>query len=159
MKKQLTKKEEDFCRYYAKLRNSREAAALAGYAVFPAKAGEKLLARQDVKERIVRLSAQMQGVCDAAAGFRRLAFGSVADAVRLIDGERNDLDSLDLFMISDIKLPKGGGMEIKFFDRLKALENLALLEGADKSEGELLLYRALERSAELISGAEEQDED
>mgnify|MGYP006932865294 CR=1 FL=1 len=35
-----------------------------------------------------------------------------------------ELGSMDLFMISEIKKPKDGSLEIKFFDRLKALEKL-----------------------------------
>ena len=31
---------------------------------------------------------------------------------------------MDLFLVSEIKRPKDGSMEIKFFDRLKALEKL-----------------------------------
>lgn len=31
---------------------------------------------------------------------------------------------MDLFSVSEIKRPKDGSMEIKFFDRLKALEHL-----------------------------------
>ena len=85
---------------------------------------------------------------------RRLAFGSVSDAVRLLLHEAGDepldLDRLDLFLVSDIKRPKGGGMEIKFFDRQKALERLEELQ-AGTSDGALPFYRALERSAALFS--------
>ena len=87
----------------------------------------------------------------AKQGFRRLAFGSVADAIRLIDGERDNLDSMDLFMVSDIKLVKGGGMEVKFYDRQKALESLASLEQMTSADGSLPIYRALENSARVIA--------
>ena len=39
----------------------------------------------------------------------------------------------DLFNVAEIKRPKEGAMEIKFFDRLKALEKLENLKNADKS--------------------------
>ena len=58
----------------------------------------------------------------------RLAFGSVADAMKLMLCEESmsteEIERLDLFNVSDIKRPKGGGLEIKFFDRQKALERL-----------------------------------
>ena len=41
---------------------------------------------------------------------------------------------MDLYCISEIKRPKDGSMEIKFFDRLKALEKLTQESGADTEE-------------------------
>ena len=68
-------------------------------------------------------------------GLRRLAFGEIQDAVRLLYAPEEQilpaLGEMDLFNISEIKRPKGGGMEIKFFDRLKALEKLQALEAAE----------------------------
>ena len=55
------------------------------------------------------------------------------------------LGQMDLFMISEIKRPKDGAMEIKFFDRLKALEKLetrSLETGSADS-----LFDAIGRSA------------
>ena len=68
-------------------------------------------------------------------GLRHLAFGEIQDAVRLLYAPEEQilpaLGEMDLFNISEIKRPKGGGMEIKFFDRLKALEKLQALEAAE----------------------------
>ncbi len=151
MKDGLTKREKEFCRYFATLRNSREAAANAGYGVLSKLAGERLLTKKAVTDEIERITKQQENLTLAKAGFKRLAFGSIADAIRLIDGERDNLDSLDLFTVSDIKIVKGGGMEIKFFDRQKALESLAAIEEMSSQEGSLPLYRALESSARAIS--------
>lgn len=66
----------------------------------------------------------------AVTGYRRLAFGSAADAVSLLYREnpsREELADMDLFSVSEIKRPKDGAMELKFFDRAKALERLAEL--------------------------------
>ncbi|MFR7483143.1 MAG: terminase small subunit, partial [Eubacterium sp.] len=56
-------------------------------------------------------------------GLKRLAFGEIKDAVLLLFAQEGDilsqLPGLDLYNISEIKRPKGGGMEIKFFDRIK----------------------------------------
>lgn len=151
MKNSLTKKEKDFCRFYVTLQNSREAASNAGYGMLSRLAGEKLMMKKEVKDEIARLNKLNEDLSCAKQGFRRLAFGSVADAIRLIDGERDNLDSMDLFMVSDIKLVKGGGMEVKFYDRQKALESLASLEQMTSADGSLPIYRALENSAKVIA--------
>ena len=39
----------------------------------------------------------------------------------------------DLFNVAEIKRPKDGAMEIKFFDRIKALEKLEDIDENDRS--------------------------
>lgn len=81
-------------------------------------------------------------------GYERLAFGGIADAVRLLFTEEPDLAALgkmDLYNIAEIKRPKGGGMEIKFFDRIKALQCLEAL--SDGGAEQLPLYRTLQECA------------
>lgn len=60
--------------------------------------------------------------------YKKLIFGSSADAVKLIiAGDTlcsKEIDQMEWFSISEIKSVKGGGYEIKFFDRLKAVEGL-----------------------------------
>ena len=46
---------------------------------------------------------------------------------------KEDLSSIDLFNVAEIKRPKEGAMEIKFFDRIKALEKLELLDRSQKN--------------------------
>ena len=132
--KALTKKQKQFARLYVATRNAREAAALLGLR-HPETAGDEWLADAAVREEIARLAAERAPAGEAAGGLRRIAFGSVSDAVRLLmtGGEGLDLDRLDLFCVSEIKLPKGGGMEIRFFDRIKALEALARLAEPEQS--------------------------
>ncbi|MBQ1546178.1 MAG: hypothetical protein IIZ59_01435 [Clostridia bacterium] len=76
-------------------------------------------------------------------GYERLAFGSTADAFRLMMSDGNDIDVglLDLFNVAEIKKPKDGAMEMKFFDRLKALEQLGALPSDDSAA--LSFYEAL----------------
>lgn len=57
---------------------------------------------------------------------------------------------MELFNIAEIKRPKGGGIEIKFFDRLKALERLADMTADEATDSALPFYRALENSANAI---------
>lgn len=157
MEEKLTKREQDFCRYYFYLRSPREAAALAGFVLLPERCGEKLLEKKKIKDEIHRLESQNSDIQLAKAGFRRLAFSPISDAIRLLDGERENLDGLDLFMVSDIKIPKGGGMEIKFFDRQKALESLASMESNALGDSTLPFYEALEKSAAAVSGTAQEN--
>jgi hypothetical protein len=81
-------------------------------------------------------------------GYERLAFGGIADAVRLLFTEEPDLAALgkmDLYNIAEIKRPKGGGMEIKFFDRIKALQCLEALNTGGNEP--LPLYQTLQECA------------
>lgn len=84
-------------------------------------------------------------------GYRRLAFGNISDAVSLLYMENPSqatLSKMDLFHISEIKRPKDGSMEIKFFDRLKALEKL---ESKDYGEsGAKQLFDAITESARAV---------
>ncbi len=61
-------------------------------------------------------------------GLRKLAFGEINDAVRLAFSDEmpsvQELQGMNLFNVSEIKRVKGGGVEIRIFDRLKALERL-----------------------------------
>lgn len=155
MKTTLSQKETAFCRAFVRTRNGREAAASAGFLLFPEKAAQKMLAQTAVQEKIAALETKENATrAELLAGYRRLAFGSVADAVRLLyavdTGEALDPETLDLFSVSEIKRPKGGGLEIKFFDRQKALDRLAMLE-SETADGALPFYRALERSAAAIT--------
>lgn len=152
----LNKKQGLFCLYFACTRNVREAAAKAGFTLFPERAGLKLLQREEIREEIQRLlsGGEKEGFSRLArSGYERLAFGSVADAVRLLfageDFDAEKLDSMDLFNISEIRRPKNGGMEIKFFDRLKALQCLEKLEGV-ASDTANPFYIALEQGASAI---------
>ena len=89
-------------------------------------------------------------------GLKRLAFGEIQDAVRLLFADEEEiletLPQLNLYNVSEIKRPKGGGMEIKFFDRIRALEKLRELENRSASEP-LGFYKALEEGARLAGNA------
>ena len=159
-KKKLTKKELDFCRHYVRLRNPKEAALHSGFTLLPEYRGVALLSKKEIKDKITELEKECHATSQlVSAGLQRLAFGSVSDAIRLIlsvnDGCSPDIDSLDLFNVSEIKIINGKGMEIKFFDRLKALERLGDLSCDDRDNGALSFYEAIERSA--ISQAESEN--
>ncbi len=148
----LTKKELDFCRWYARLQNPKEAAIKSGYTVLPEYRGINLLSKKHIVCKIKEL--EKENTTDSnlvSAGLSRLAFGSISDAVKLILSANGDNppqpDTLDLFNVSEIKFTSGKGMEIKFFDRLKALEQLSKLSESSLNSSALSFYEALERSA------------
>lgn len=90
----------------------------------------------------------------AQEGYRRIAFGDVSDAIRLLFCEEvapRSLKNMDLFSISEIKRLKGGGMEIKFFDRIQALQCMQELEGDTTGCG---FYQALENGARVLRETE-----
>ncbi len=95
------------------------------------------------------------------SGYRRLAFGSCADAYKLLfsDDENSapNFETLDLFNISEIKRPKNGGIEIKFFDRLKALEALGEMSADSETDKALPFYNVIEKSAAAIRGSNDGD--
>lgn len=155
----MTKTEKDFCKFYATTRNAREAAIMSGISVFAERKGQKMLLRDDIRCEIERIESEMdKSKNEALAGYRRLAFGSIADAVRLIiaesTGEILDVEKLDLFSVSDIKKVKGGGMEIKFFDRQKALESIEAIENTNEDDSAIPFYKALQNSAKAFSSKE-----
>lgn len=159
MKTKLTDKETLFCTYYCVVRNGREAAAKSGY-LFPERTAAKLLRRKDIIAFIKKSDkVQQDEEKSIAAGYRRLAFGCVADAVSLLFDEeitKEKIEGMDLFNISEIKRQKGGALEIKFFDRLKALEKLEANSEKSADTSGNSLYAAISKSASSLS--EESDE-
>ena len=94
-------------------------------------------------------------------GLKKLAFGNVSDAVSLLFLSDEDallkLPELNLYNVSEIKRPRGGGMEIKFFDRIKACERLKEYAG-DADSDSLGFYEALENSVENAGSVFKNDE-
>ncbi len=152
--KKLTKKELLFCHNFALYANAREAASKSGYAS-PEKAGMKLMSRKEIKDEIDKLNLQKAEKSEIICGLKRLAFGSVADCLKLIlaDGvESFDTENMDFFNIAEIKKPKGGGLEIKFFDRLKALEKLTSISENNDEDSSMPFYEAIRKSAKALDG-------
>ena len=142
----LTTRERRFCEVYALGGDAAAAAVAAGYDL-PEKAGVSLLSRDDINTEISRLyEKRLRNARQKAyAGYERIAFGSVSDAVRLLFADAPfgpDGEEYDLFNVAEIKRPKEGAMEIKFFDRIKALEKLEQY-GRDAENGSSDFYRAL----------------
>ena len=135
---------DDFCCYYALLGNAEEAAAKAGFPGESAlREGIACLRSAGCRKKIAELRELISSGSDVLTGLKRLAFGSCRDAAVLAFADElpppEVIGRLDLFNVSEIKRVKGGGVEIKLFDRIKALEKLFELENTfsdrDKAAG------------------------
>lgn len=73
---------------------------------------------------------------DVVRRLAELAYGKANDCVRLILEGPQELDGLDLSLLSELKRNEKGTVEIKLVDRLQALEQLAQLaqDGGDDLE-------------------------
>lgn len=121
----------------------------------PEKSAVRLLSKKEIQNEIQRIDKKRkQSEADISAGYFRLGFGCVSDAVKLIFSEditEEKIDGLDLFNVSEIKRKKGGDVEIKFFDRLKALQQLyEMSERADSSEASI--FDAIRKGASALKG-------
>lgn len=148
--KKLSKKEKAFCKSFLDTGSISQAEKMSGV-----KDGNKLIDDNDVIQEIDRLSKiQRQGLnVLAKAGLKRLAMGSISDAVSLIymdKPDREKLRDMDLFMISEIRRKEDGNMEIKFFDRFKALDKL--MESDEKNDSGVAFYDALMLGAKSVEG-------
>ena len=134
-------KETHFCVLAARGFSPEEAARRSGLADME----NLLLGRARVRRRIARLRAQLDEMFPpqalARAGLTRIALG---DASGALDGQQA---GGDLFHAAEVKLAKTGGVDIKFFDRLRALSMLAEMGGT--SGGDALL-EALSLSARTL---------
>ena len=151
----LTEKEKAFCQQFARLHNAKEAAVRAGYSINRAqRTADRLLQRREILRRIDR---EMERFVPQHleqllfAGLMRLAFGSANDAAKLAVGHEalspEQIDRLDLFLVSELKKTKDGGFEVKLHDRIKALGCLEqFLQAHQDSQTADSFFQALEQS-------------
>lgn len=151
-------RQEAFCGWYAMLGNLTEASERAGFEKSSALSeGLKCLRSESCRKKIAQFRRILSDDGNVAAGLKRLAFGSCRDALYLVFADelppKPVIDGLDLFNVSEIKRDKGG-VEVRFFDRLKALEKLYELENAfsEKDKAKSLL-------AALTGGESDGDDD
>ncbi|HJB26924.1 MAG TPA: terminase small subunit [Firmicutes bacterium] len=126
--KRLSRKQRErlFCRYYLISLDAQQAAKQAGLPR-PGETGPLLLTDVGIQEYLKELEDENKHLLMAQAieGYRRLAFSSAQDAIHLLDREFDpkNAENLDLFSVSEIKTSPSG-VQIKFFDRQKALDKL-----------------------------------
>ena len=150
IKNKLTAREREFCLSFMQSGDAQLSARRAGFRN-PDSEGERLLSNEKICTELERLSELRGRLLTALSviGYQRLAFGSAADAASLLFEEnpsREALGKMDLFLVSEIRRPKDGAMEIKFFDRARALEKLASLSMERESSSSL--YDAIGSVAE-----------
>ena len=90
------------------------------------KTGEKALQKRIKEGKVTR--------ADVTRRLAELAFGKANDCVRLALEDDPQLGQLDLSLLSEVKRNDKGTVEIKLIDRLQALEQLALVAGADSQD-------------------------
>ena len=76
---------------------------------------------------------------DVTRRLAELAFGRANDCVRLVLEDSPDLGTLDLSLLSEVKRNEKGTVEIRLIDRLRALEQLALMTDGENTEAEAFL--------------------
>lgn len=147
-------RERQFCRLLTVCADPLLAAEKAGFRD-PLKALADLTGREDIAAEIRRLSENIRSIYQSTAvcGLYRLACGGVGDALTLVYSDAltpEKLRELDLNSVQEIKRTDKG-IEIKFCDRVKALDKLGEMltaEGGKNTSGGLL--DAIVRSAEAI---------
>ena len=115
------------------------------------------MGQDKIRERIEELSGPKVKLREVEAGLRRLAFGDLSDVIRLITAEKvSELEpeKMDLLLISELKYSKNG-VEVKLFDRMKAMLKLAELAEIAAESGEEGFFEALERSANSLGSDNE----
>ena len=83
---------------------------------------------------------------DVTRRLAELAFGKANDCVRLALEDDPQLGRLDLSLLSEVKRNDKGTVEIKLIDRLRALEQLALVAEEEKTDLESFLQALQEDS-------------
>lgn len=161
IKNRMPENEKSFCEYFALCGDAVRAADFAGYKN-PKRDGTNLLCRADIRKKINSICETMIKSSQARAclGYERLALGSISDAIKLLYCEKlsdEELQKLDLTNVAEIKKPKDGAMEIKFFDRLKALEKLSEFDRENvKKTGSI--FEAIKNSARALEKADDYGE-
>lgn len=149
---------QSFCCWFARLGNVGEAAVQAGFPPETAlEEGLRILRRKKYQKLVGQLRSLFSAhVRDLVMnGLERLAFGEAGDGVRLALCEEcpteEELRRMNLFNVSEIRKVKGGGVEVRFFDRQKAMERM--MEYAGNAD-----QRAAARSLlSAIAGADEDE--
>lgn len=154
MRKSLNNKEKIFCYQFVETGNPNKAFSMANMKNKKLNI-PKLMMTDYIQEKIKKIyEYKKQNLSvKAEVGYERLAFGEISDCVKLIfvkDLEGSKLENMNFFNISEIKRLKDGTMEIKFFDRMKALEKLEQIESAKSDDGILPLYSAVENGIKKL---------
>ena len=140
--------------YYQKEKWQRAAADCG------AEDGWALLAQKDVQRCLAQAreyAGQSVGMEDILRRLCQIAFSRPNDAVALACGAANDaIPDLDLMAVSEFKY-KDGAAEVKFADRVRALQALGELLSSDRTDDSTAaeFFQALQESAGGFDGSAE----
>lgn len=135
--------EQAFCRAYLACMDAQRAARAVG-----AEDGFALLRKKSVQSTLAKMRGG-EGICreDVLRRLGEIAFARANDAVKLVVGEgmtAEEIDALELGALAEFKRGTNGAFEVKFFDRVKALELLCtLLGGGDEGSAAAEFFRSL----------------
>ena len=99
---------------------------------------------KSLKKRIKEGQIQRDDVVRRLA---ELAFGRANDCIKLVMSSDPPMAKLDLSLLSEVKRSEKGAVEVRLIDRLRALEQLALLAQENGQDLEQFL-KALQPEAE-----------
>ena len=156
-------REKEFCRLMAVYGDPIRAARMARYRD-PETVWSQLAARDDIVDEIRRRCENIRSIYESTAltGLYRLAYGGVGDPLNLLYRDQiseEDLQTLDLRNVSEIKR-SDKGIEIKFCDRVKAIDKLQeLLSNSSEHSGGTGLLDAMLLSAKALGSRVGSDSD
>lgn len=151
-----------FALFYASGKSVREAALMAGFSVDTAEQeGLKLLKLRSTQKLVKRyLENGISNEEGVKIGLNRLAFGEINDIMEVVLSDEpiglHKLFKMNFFQISEVKKVKGGGLEIKLFDRQKAMEKLLEIADLENSRTDAQgFFDALKQTASENAGESE----
>ena len=154
----LKSKEAEFCRLTAVLGDPAEAARRAGLKD-PEEVWPRLVARKDVCDEIRKTAVMLSKVFRDTAMcvvYRRL-MSENNDALRLVFSDElseSEIAELNLSGVAEVKR-NDKGIEVKFFDRIKALDMLSSPDSGGDGENGGGLIEAMRLSAMALRATAE----
>ena len=159
----MKKREKEFCRLTVVLGNPQTAAQRAGYK-HPDEVWPELFTRADIAAEIRRVTREVSKVFrdTLLCSVFRLMTSDNNDAVRLLYHEQmsdDEIRQMNLSGVAEIKRAKDKSVEIKFFDRIKALDRLSELnEVVTDSASAGGLLEAMRLSAQALREMRDREE-
>ncbi len=127
----LSEKEKLFSLRYVSTGNPVNSLKFAGYTkkLCTPKKAISLLEKKHIKKKIQELREEQRKKLKSTVicGLKKLAFGSINNQVKILmskNFENQNSPSHDLFNVQEIRIPRSGALEIKFFNRQSAMEKL-----------------------------------
>lgn len=111
------------------------------------KGRDAMKARKDKNAMEKRIREGKVSREDVVRRLAELAFGEANDCVKLVLETGVEVDGLDLSLLTELKRNEKGTLELRLVDRLRALEQLALLAQNNGTDLESFM-KALQESGE-----------